>query len=191
MSFLSCNRSIVVVLFLLMISNSVMSLDLSMTWNVGSIDNAWNHFAQDIDGVYHGQKFSLSLVDVQYHSKNNLYGVGLSLLQYRKDWNTDIFSFFPYEIYYNFFANYDVLLGLYGRGETLVVADRINPYFEGGIKIGLFSLNKTDHLKYSWRNSIYIGIDNSLDIQIGTQIDIGSAALLALIIKSKSYDDEI
>ena len=80
-----------------------------------------------------------------------------------------------------------ILSLVYARAEVNYGEGKFYPFAEAGIKIGILILNDPNKLKYSWRNSIYLGYDSKNRINIGTQIDIGVIGLLDYCIVRTRY----
>jgi hypothetical protein len=151
------------------------------TWNLGTIDIAWNHMKKTSENSWDAQKFSISIIDLQYHMLDDRIGIQGSILQVRKNQTLDgLISVFPVEVYANMLDSKMFLLGVYGRGEISTSDNGFYPYAEGGLKLGTMIINDPNKLKYSWKCSLYIGYDTRNEINIGTQIDIGVFGLIIL-----------
>ncbi len=168
---------------LFMLSLFPLHAEWNTTWNLGTLDIVWNHLSPNGDGTDSMDKVSLSLLDFQFYSRASRLGLQFSLLHTRTCYDTNATTaFMPLELFYNLVKSPNFMVGPYGKGEVGFSENDwdIHPYFEGGLKIGTF-LNDKPALKYSWKNSFYVGIDSRGELNIGTQIDYGSLALFLLL----------
>ncbi len=152
-----------------------------ITWNLGTIDVAWNHMEPTGENTWSAQKMTLSLLDMQCTFPEYRLGLQTSLIQCRKNQDiSSMFSLLPIEVSYNVLNSDLWMIGPYVRGEINLGDNRIYPYGEAGIKAGVLVLHDPNRLHYSWKCSVYVGYDSRNDINIGTQIDAGVFGLFLL-----------
>lgn len=157
-----------------------------ITWNLGTVDAVWNHMTQVNETTWSGDGVAVSFIDFQFHFINKQLGIQTSLIQFRQDEEKNsMLTFFPIEVNLNILKSDNFIFGPYARAEVNYGEGKIYPFAEAGIKIGILILNDPNKLRYSWRNSIYLGYDSKNRINIGTQIDIGVIGLLLLYASSK------
>jgi len=157
-----------------------------ITWNLGTVDAVWNHMTQVNETTWSGGGVAVSFIDFQFHFINKQLGIQTSLIQFRQDEEKNsMLTFFPIEVNLNILKSDNFIFGPYARAEVNYGEGKFYPFAEAGIKIGILILNDPNKLKYSWRNSIYLGYDSKNRINIGTQIDIGVIGLLALFASSE------
>ncbi|QEN04604.1 hypothetical protein EW093_07770 [Thiospirochaeta perfilievii] len=177
-------KSLIVLVLWVLTIFSLGAENVKSTWNLGTIDTVWNHSTKIDNDSSSIDKFSVSLLDFQFQTLINNLGYQISLVNIKHNYDKDVVTLFPIEVYYDFLQNKIFRFGAYSKGELGLNEVGIVPFFELGIKVGTYYKNNPSRFRYSWKNSIYIGFDSNLEFNIGTQVDIGSLGLLLLFATS-------
>ncbi|PKL24652.1 MAG: hypothetical protein CVV47_09460 [Spirochaetae bacterium HGW-Spirochaetae-3] len=178
---------------------AVLSLSLSganaqdwlVNWNLGTFDIAGDCLpvargeSYDFDA---SNQFSLSFIDVAFRDVERGYGLSVSLIKVRDNYDDDITSLLPLEAYVRLAGRDPLSLALYGKAELGYTDADFAPYFEGGLQFSFMPEAKMEDFYYSSRNSIFLGLNNELQLVAGVRIDLGLFLLLSLY--SESDRDE-
>lgn len=162
--------------------------DWLVNWNLGTFDIAGDCLpiargeSYDFDA---DNQFSLSFIDVAFRNVERGYGLSVSLIKVRDNYDDDVTSLLPLEAYVRLVGRDPLMLALYGKAELGYTDADFAPYFEGGLQFSFMPEARMEDFYYSSRNSLFLGFNDELQLVAGVRIDLGLILLLSLYTQSE------